>query len=300
MKVSVVQMACGENPADNLAKAGELARRAAGGGARIILLPELFERPYFCKTQRAEFYEWAQPAAENPAVLAMQKLAAELSAVLPVSFYERAGNALFNSLAVINADGALLGVYRKSHLPDGPGYQEKFYFSPGDTGFRVWETQHCRLGAAVCWDQWFPETARAMALSGAELFAYPSAIGSEPHLEAAGAPHDSSAHWQTAMRGHAAANMIPLIAANRVGCESQTDAFGREVRVHFYGESFIADECGKIVAQAARDEEDIIFAELDFAEAAKRRAAWGVFRDRRPELYGALLSLDGKQKHGQL
>ena len=288
-------MSCGESPAQNTAKAKAMARRAAKDGARIILLPELFERPYFCKTQRAEFYEYALSADENPAVRAFQKLAAELSAVLPVSFYERAGNALFNSLAIIGADGAICGIYRKSHIPDGPGYQEKFYFSPGDTGFRAWKTAHGKIGAAICWDQWFPETARAMALAGADIFLYPTAIGDEPHLDAAGTPHDSCAHWQTAMRGHAAANMTPLAAANRIGEEEQTGPFGETVRINFYGASFIADEFGKIAAQAARGKEEIIAAELDFSAAAKARAAWGIFRDRRPNLYGALMTLEGKQ-----
>ena len=292
--VAAVQMSCGESPAQNLAKAESMARRAAKNGAQIILLPELFERPYFCKTQRAEFYEYALPPEKNPAVQKIRKLAAELSAVIPVSFYERAGQALFNSLAVIDADGGMLGIYRKSHIPDGPGYQEKFYFSPGDTGFRVWQTASGAVGAGICWDQWFPEAARTMALLGADILLYPTAIGSEPHLEAAGTPHDSCAHWQTAMRGHAAANLTPLAAANRVGEESQTAPLGGEVRVSFYGESFIANEFGEIAARAARGAEEIIAAELDFAAAAKARAAWGIFRDRRPGLYGALATLEGK------
>lgn len=294
--VAVVQMSCGESPAKNIAKAESMARQAAKNGAQIILLPELFERPYFCKTQRAEFYEYALPAMENPAVQKMQKLAAELSAVLPVSFYERAGNTFFNSLAVINADGAVCGIYRKSHLPDGPGYQEKFYFSPGDTGFRVWQTMRGKIGAAICWDQWFPEAARTLALLGADILLYPTAIGNEPHLDVAGTPHDSCAHWQTAMRGHAAANLTPLAAANRIGEEKQESAFGETVRINFYGKSFIANEFGEIVAQAARGKEEIIAAELDFTAAKKTRAAWGIFRDRRPDLYGALLTFDGEKK----
>ncbi len=291
--VAIAQMPCSNDAADNLAAACLLVRQAAKDGARIILLPELFERPYFCKTQRAEFYTNATSATDNPAVLAMQKLAAELQAVIPVSFYERAGNVLFNSLAMIDADGAVMGIYRKSHIPDGPGYQEKFYFSPGDTGFKVWRTKVGNIGAAICWDQWFPEVARAMALAGADIFLYPSAIGSEPHLTAKGMAFDSSAHWQTTMCGHAAANLTPLAAANRIGVEKQEDAFGNTVEVDFYGQSFITDEYGKITANAAA-ENTIISAELDFCQNATNRAAWGIFRDRRPDLYHSLITLEGK------
>lgn len=291
--VAVLQIFCGESPSANIAKIGEMTRRAAGDGARIILPPELFERPYFCKTQRAEFHELATTAAENPAVLAMQKLSAELHIVIPVSFYERAGNVRFNSLALI-CDGAIIGIYRKSHIPDGPGYQEKFYFSPGDTGFRALSTFCGSIGAAICWDQWFPEAARAMALDGADILLYPSAIGDEPHLTAAGATADSFAHWKNAMCGHAAANIVPLAAANRIGEEEQLDAFGNTVRMKFYGGSFIADARGEVIAQASYDSEETIAAELDFGENAKTRAAWGLFRDRRPDLYGALTTLEGK------
>ena len=287
--VAALQSAFGDSPTDNINRIATLARRAAERGAHIILPPELFERPYFCKTQRAEFLRYALPVEENPAVQAMQKLAAEINVVMPVSFYERAGNALFNSVAMIDAGGALLGVYRKSHLPDGTGYQEKFYFSPGDSGFRVWRTKHGRVGVGICWDQWFPEAARVMALRGADVLLYPSAIGDEPQTPG----YDSSAHWQTAMRGHAAANILPLAAANRVGGEKQEDAFGNVVSLSFYGKSFISDEYGEIVESAGCEDGEIIAAAFDFADIAKRRAAWGVFRDRRPELYAPLLRLDG-------
>ncbi|MGI9297646.1 MAG: nitrilase-related carbon-nitrogen hydrolase [Gammaproteobacteria bacterium] len=294
--VAVLQICCEESPSANIAKIGEMARRAAADGARIILPPELFERPYFCKTQRAEFYRFASTAAENPAVLAMQKLSAELRLVIPTSFYERAGNARFNSLALV-CGGEIAGIYRKAHIPDGPGYQEKFYFSPGDTGFRALPTFCGKIGAAICWDQWFPEAARAMALDGADILLYPSAIGDEPHLTAANTgantPADSFAHWQNAMRGHAAANIVSLAAANRIGEEEQKDAFGNIVQTRFYGGSFILDSRGEVVAQASRDSEETIAAELDFAEDAKARATWGIFRDRRPDLYRALISLDG-------
>ena len=294
LTLAVVQMACVESPQDNIARAEKMARQAAADGARLILLPELFERPYFCKTQRAEFYDYALPLGDNPAVQAMQKVAAELSVVLPVSFYERAGLALFNSIAMINSDGAILGVYRKSHIPDGPGYQEKFYFSPGNTGFCVWNTSLTTIGAGICWDQWFPEAARIFALKGAQVLLYPTAIGEEPHLTAAGCGVDTSSHWQNTMRGHAAANMIPLAAANRIGQEKQTDAFGNTAQTKFYGSSFIANETGQIIAQASRDKEEIIHAEFDLSKIAAARAAWGMFRDRRPDLYQNLLSLEGK------
>lgn len=291
--VAVLQICCEDSSSANIAKVGDMARRAARDGAQIILPPELFERPYFCKTQRAEFYEFATTAEENPAVREMQKLSAELRLVIPTSFYERAGNVRFNSLALI-CEGEIAGVYRKAHIPDGPGYQEKFYFSPGDTGFRALPTFCGRIGAAICWDQWFPEAARALALDGADILLYPSAIGDEPHLTAAGAPADSFAHWQNAMRGHAAANVVSLAASNRIGEEEQKDAFGNAVQTRFYGGSFIANSRGEIIAQASHDSEEIIAAELDFCEDAKTRAAWGLFRDRRPELYRALLSLSGK------
>ena len=272
-----------------------MTRQAAKNGAKIVLPPELFERPYFCKTQRAEFYNYAAPLAENPAAQTMQKLSAELQIVIPASFYERAGNALFNSLALFSA-GDLAGVYRKSHIPDGPGYQEKFYFSPGDTGFRAMPTCCGNVGAAICWDQWFPEAARAMTMDGADILLYPSAIGEEPHLAAADKTPNSFSHWQNAMRGHAAANIVSLAAANRIGEEEQNDAFGNAVKMNFYGGSFIANSRGDIVAQASADGEETIAAEMDFGADKTARAEWGIFRDRRPDLYRALTSLDGRDK----
>ena len=290
-KCALIQSSFGGTVAENIARAQTLVRQAANDDAKIILLPELFEHPYFCKTQRADFLQYAMPAAENSAVQAMQALAAELDVVLPVSFYEHAGNARFNSVAMIDAGGEVLGIYRKSHIPDGPGYQEKFYFSPGDTGFRVWRTKHGNVGVGVCWDQWFPEAARAMALMGADVLLYPTAIGDEPHQPA----YDSSAHWQMTMRGHAAANVIPLLAANRVGEETQDDVYGNNVRMRFYGRSFITDGSGAKLKDAEDNDGVILTASFDFDDIAKQRAAWGLFRDRRPELYGALARLDGSK-----
>jgi N-carbamoylputrescine amidase len=265
----------------------DAVRDAAGQGAQIILLPELFETPYFCKDQDPRHFELARPRRDNETLARFAGLAAELAVVLPVSFFERAGPAHFNSLVVIDADGRDLGLYRKSHIPDGPGYQEKFYFNPGDTGFRVWPTRYGTLGVAICWDQWFPEAARAMALRGAEILFYPTAIGSEPQDPML----DSSGHWQRVMQGHAGANVMPLIAANRIGCE-----IGQGVEVTFYGSSFIAGPTGELIASAARDREAILVADLDLAEIARRRRAWGIFRDRRPDLYGVLHSLDGARE----
>lgn len=291
--VAVIQSSFGKTPQDNLSRALALARQAADDGAQIILLPELFERPYFCKTQRAEFLQYASPLADNPAVAAMRAFAAEKKVVLPVSFYERASVARFNSVAMIDADGGVLGVYRKSHIPDGPGYQEKFYFSPGDSGFRVWKTRYGNIGVGICWDQWFPEAARAMALLGADVLLYPTAIGEEPHAPG----YDSSAHWQTAMRGHAASNMMPLLAANRVGVERQDDVLGGEATITFYGRSFIADSYGGIVADAGGEDGAVLTADFDFAAAAAQRAEWGMFRDRRPALYKILQTLDGRTEN---
>ena len=287
--VAVLQFACGDDEAANLETAASLTREAVARGAQIVLPPELFSSPYFCKTQRADFLALATPLEESPAVARFRDLARELGVVIPVSFFERAGNARFNSLAMIDADGAVLGVYRKSHIPDGPGYSEKFYFSPGDSGFRVWRTRFAKIGAAICWDQWFPEAARAMALRGAEILLYPTAIGGEPH-----APQvDSRRHWQNAMRGHAAANLVAVAAANRIGTESQTDAFGHSVEMSFYGHSFISGADGEIVAEAGGEKAEVICAEIDLAKNEQARIEWGVFRDRRPDLYGALATLDG-------
>lgn len=282
--VAATQMACSWDRGENIARAERLVREAAARGAQIILLQELFETPYFCKDLEPKHLALALPIEENPAVRRMRAVAAELAVVLPVSVFERANNALFNTLAIIDADGKLLGAYRKSHIPDGPGYLEKFYFSPGDTGFRVWPTRYGNLSAAVCWDQWFPEAARIMALKGADLLCYPTAIGSEPLDPTL----DTRDHWQRAMQGHAAANILPVVASNRIGSET-----GASCALSFYGSSFITDQFGAKLAEAGRDEEAVITARLDFEAIRRYRLGWGVFRDRRPELYGALIGLDG-------
>ena len=277
-------MAMSENISDNVAKAEHYVREAAAGGSRIILIPELFEDEYFCKDLVADHLKRALPLDENPTITHFQKIAKELNVVLPLSVFERAGNTLFNTVVMVDADGSRMGIYRKSHIPDGPGYTEKYFFSPGDTGFRVWNTQHGRVGVGICWDQWFPEAARAMALAGAQCIIYPTAIGSEP----ADPSWDSSRHWQRVMQGHAAANIIPVMAANRVGYEK-----GSTTEITFYGSSFIAGYTGEIVAEAGRDTEEVISAEFDDAAIEALRTSWGLFRDRRPDLYGSLLSLDG-------
>ena len=289
--LAVLQMRCGDDHADNIARACDMTRQAAKNGAGIVLPPELLERQYFCKTQRAEFYQYAQKTNDNPAVKAFRELSAQLSVTVAVSFYELAENVRFNSVALVS-NGEILSVYRKSHIPDGPGYQEKFYFSPGDGGFVAQQTPHGKIGAAICWDQWFPESARIMALQNADVLLYPSAIGDEPHLK--GEQFDSAEHWQTVMRGHAAANLTPLAASNRIGEEAQNDAFGNEVRMTFYGSSFIAGARGEILAKAGRDSEETIAADFNFPNNARERAEWGVFRDRRPELYLPLTNLEGK------
>lgn len=283
--VAATQMACTWDRDENLRNAEALVREAAAQGAQIILLQELFETPYFCKDQKPEHFALARPAEDNPVLAHMSRLAAELGVVLPVSFFERAGHAYYNSLAVIDADGQSLGIYRKSHIPNGPGYQEKFYFNPGDTGFRVWHTRHGTIGAGICWDQWFPEAARAMALQGAEILLYPTAIGSEPQ----DASIDSKDHWQRTMQGHAAANIVPLLASNRIGQET-----GESCTLTFHGASFITDQTGAKVAESPRDARSIITAEFDLESIRTQRAAWGLFRDRRPDLYGALMTADGK------
>jgi N-carbamoylputrescine amidase len=281
---AATQFACSENGTENLGRAERLVRAAAGRGAQVILLQELFETPYFCKDHLASHFELARPVAGNAVLERFQALARELQVVLPYSFFERAHNAYFNSLAMIDADGALLGVYRKSHIPEGPGYHEKYYFSPGDTGFRVWPTRYGVLGVGICWDQWFPEAARCMALMGAEALLYPTAIGSEPH----DASIDSRDHWQRCMQGHAAANVMPLIASNRIGVER-----GQKYEMTFYGSSFIADPTGAKVAEADRSGEAILTVTFDLDAIRAQRHAWGVFRDRRPELYGPIMTLDG-------
>jgi N-carbamoylputrescine amidase len=269
-----------------VATAERLVRHAAGQGAQIILLQELFETPYFCQDQKQDFFGLAAPVEDHPVLRRMSTLAAELEVVLPVSFFERANNAYYNSLAMIDADGRALGVYRKSHIPDGPGYQEKYYFNPGDTGFRVFKTRYATIGAAICWDQWFPESARSMALQGAEALFYPTAIGSEPQ----DAGLDSRDHWQRVMQGHAGANLDPLIASNRIGREQ-----GDSSAITFYGSSFIAGPQGEKVVEAGREEEAVLTATFDLDKLRAARASWGLFRDRRPELYSAILTLDGSQ-----
>lgn len=283
VKAAAIQMSCVSDPVLNIKKADELVRKAAGQGADIVLLPELFERPYFCQERRYEYYEYAAPTEENPAVKHFTKLAAELGTVIPVSFYEKDGNRLFNSIAVIDADGKLLGVYRKTHIPDDHYYQEKFYFIPGDTGFKTWKTKFGTIGIGICWDQWFPETARALALNGAELIFYPTAIGSEPILGC-----DSMPHWRRCMQGHSAANIVPVIAANRYGVETVEPCEangGQKSSLKFYGSSFITDETGGIIAESSREGDDVITAEFDLDEIAANRLGWGIFRDRRPNCY---------------
>ncbi len=277
--VGVTQFASAPAPGANADRAEALVRKAAAEGAQIVLVQELFDGPYFCITQSPAHFDLALPFEGHPLIARFASLARELGVVLPVSFFERAGAVHFNSIAMVDADGRVLGIYRKSHIPQGPGYEEKYYFSPGDTGFRVWDTAFGRVGVGICWDQWFPEAARAMALMGAEVLLYPTAIGSEPPQPG----YDSQPHWETVMRGHAGANIMPLAAANRVGREVQE---GREVT--FYGSSFIADQTGALVARAGREGEAVLTATFDLDAIAELRRSWGVFRDRRPEMYGAL------------
>jgi N-carbamoylputrescine amidase len=282
-------MACSPDSAGNIARAEKLVRRAAAQGAQIILIQELFETPYFCQDEIHAHFNLAKPLSENAAIAHFTPIAKELKIVLPISVFERAGQNFFNTIVVLDADGANLGSYRKSHIPDGPGYSEKFYFSPGDTGFKIWNTHYARIGVGICWDQWFPESARIMALMGAELLFYPTAIGSEPQDPTL----DSRDHWQRTMQGHAAANLTPLIASNRTGTEPGANG----THLTFYGSSFIANETGAIIAEATRTEETILTATFDLETIAHTRASWGVFRDRRPDLYTPLLTLDGKTRH---
>lgn len=290
--VAAIQMACSWDAQANIERAERLVRQAAAQGARIILLPELFETPYFCIEQDARHLALACPVAESRAVQHFAPLARELGVVLPISFFEHAGRAYFNSIAILDADGTTLGVYRKSHIPNGPGYQEKNYFSPGDTGFRVWNTRHARIGVGICWDQWFPETARVMALMGAELFFFPTAIGSEPPPAL---PVNSREHWQRTQQGHAAANLTPLVAANRYGLERSLQN-PQQLYIRFYGSSFIADATGAKVAEAPEDADAVLTYAFDLDAVARLRDNWFVFRDRRPELYTALTTLDGQRR----
>jgi N-carbamoylputrescine amidase len=279
VKVAATQMSCSWNREEVLDKAEKLVRKAAAEGANIILLQELFETPYFCQKQKFEYFDLAKPLSENAAVKRFTEVAKELQVVLPISFYEKAGNTAFNTIAIIDADGTILGTYRKTHIPDGLPYAEKFYFTPGDTGFKVWKTKYADIGVGICWDQWFPEAARSMALLGAELLFYPTAIGSEPTLNI-----DSKSHWQHAMQGHAAANIMPVIASNRIGTETDDES-----SMKFYGSSFIADQTGTIVEEADRETESVLVHEFDLDAIAQMRREWGVFRDRRPEMYGTLM-----------
>ncbi|QFJ54898.1 N-carbamoylputrescine amidase [Pseudobutyrivibrio xylanivorans] len=281
--VAAIQMQCTTEVQKNIAKADEMLRKAASQGAQIILLPELFERQYFCQERQYEYYAFAKSVYENDAVQHFKKVAKELSVVIPVSFYEKDGNVLFNSVAVIDADGEILGVYRKTHIPDDHFYQEKFYFTPGNTGFKVWDTKYGKIGVGICWDQWFPETARTMAIEGAEILFYPTAIGSEPIIEC-----DSMPHWRRAMQGHAAANLMPVVAANRIGFEEvkpSKENGGQESALNFYGSSFMTDETGELKESASRDKEEILIHTYDLDEIAINRLSWGIFRDRRPDCY---------------
>ena len=287
--LAAVQMAMTDVIEENVAAAERLVRDAAAGGANVILLPELFEGRYFCVDQLPDHFSKAAPLDRHRTVEHFRSVAAELAVVLPLSVYERAGQATFNTVVMVDADGEVLGIYRKSHIPDGPGYTEKYYFNPGDTGFKVWHTRYGAAGVAICWDQWFPEAARVMALQGADFLMYPTAIGSEPP-----APEwDSSGHWQRVMQGHAGANLMPLVASNRVGFEQGS----ADRAITFYGSSFIADATGDKVAEAGRDDEAVITATFDLAAHRNSRAAWGLFRDRRPDLYRPILTLDGSTGH---
>lgn len=284
--VAATQMACVEDLETNLAVAERMIRTAAAQGAQVILLQELFEGPYFCQDELIENFARARPVEGHPTIEHFSALARELGVVLPISFYELAGQARFNAVAVIDADGSNLGTYRKTHIPHGFGYQEKFYFSPGDTGFKVWDTAYARIGVGICWDQWFPETARSMALKGAELLFFPTAIGTE--IGSTG--WDSAAHWQRVQQGHAGANLTPVVASNRIGTEVRQSG----TEIDFYGSSFIADEFGEKVAEADRETETVVTHTFDLDEVARHRDYWCVFRDRRPEHYGTIATLDGK------
>jgi len=282
LTVAAIQTAYGLDLADNIARTAGFIREAAAGGAQVILPSELFQGPYFCVTQEERWFATAQPWRTHPCVTALAPLAAELGVVLPISIFEREGPHYFNSVVMVDADGSLMGVYRKSHIPDGPGYMEKYYFRPGDTGFRVWDTRFGRIGVGICWDQWYPECARAMTLMGAEILLYPTAIGSEPHDPSL----DTALPWRRAMQGHAVSNVIPVVGANRIGFEpwDQYPNGGQQ----FYGSSFIADHRGDLVADLGAAEEGVLRATFDLDFLNTHRAAWGFFRDRRPDLYGAL------------
>ena len=283
VKVSAVQMRLSNCLEDNLKNAESKIREAAANGANIVLLPELFERQYFCQERRYDYYSFAKPTLENDAVKMALRLAKELNIVLLISFYEASGNCTYNTLAYIDVDGTLLGTYSKTHIPDDHYYQEKFYFTPGDTGFKVFDTKFGRIGAGICWDQWFPETARCLALNGAELIFYPTAIGSEPILNV-----DSRRHWQRVMMGHSAANIVPVIDANRFGLETvepSEENGNQKSSLNFYGSSFMTDERGEILVEASYDKEEILYQEYDLDKIKEDRLSWGLFRDRRPHCY---------------
>ena len=284
--VAATQMACSNETDKNVSNAEKLVRQAASKGAQIILIQELFESQYFCMDQKEELFELSKPFDNHPTIKKFSELAKELKVVLPVSFFEKANRAHYNSVAIVDADGSILGKYRKSHIPDGPGYQEKFYFNPGDTGFKVWNTKYAKIGVGICWDQWFPEAARSMVLSGAELLLYPTAIGGEPEDDG----FDSSDMWQRAMIGHSASNQIPVIASNRIGTEK-----GIDIENYFYGRSFVTNHVGDKIAEGSRDKEEVLIGKINLSEAETLRNVWGVFRDRRPELYKGLLNLDGSE-----
>ena len=283
VKYAGIQMQCTKSVEENIAKADKMVRKAASEGAKIILLPELFERQYFCQERNYDYYLYARSLEEDEAVNHFKKVAAELEVVLPISFYEKDVNVFYNTTAVIDADGSVLGIYRKTHIPDDHYYQEKFYFTPGDTGFKVWDTRYGRIGIGICWDLCFPETAIGMAVQGAEILFYPTAIGSEPILEV-----DSMPHWRRCMQGHAACNVIPVVAANRIGeeyVEPSDENGGQKSSLVFYGSSFVTDSTGEIVMQASRDKEEIVYGESDLDENRDLRVSWGLFRDRRPQMY---------------
>ena len=284
--VAATQMACSNETDKNVSNAEKLVRQAASEGAQIILIQELFESQYFCMDQKEELFELSKPFENHPTIKKFSELAKELKVVLPVSFFEKANRAHYNSVAIVDADGSVLGKYRKSHIPDGPGYQEKFYFNPGDTGFKVWNTKYAKIGVGICWDQWFPEAARSMVLSGAELLLYPTAIGGEPEDDG----FDSSDMWQRAMIGHSASNQIPVIASNRIGTEK-----GIDIENYFYGRSFVTNHVGDKIVEGSRDKEEVLIGKINLSEAETLRNVWGVFRDRRPELYKGLLNLDGSE-----
>lgn len=282
VKVAALQFSCSKDVQENINKAEKMVKEAADNGANIILFPELFERQYFCQEKRYDYYNYALPLEKNPAVNRFKEVAKELGVVIPVSFYERDIDRLFNTVAMIDADGSVLGIYRKTHIPDDHFYQEKFYFTPGDSGFKVFDTRFGCIGVGICWDQWFPETVRCMAVQGAEMLLYPTAIGSEPILDV-----DSNSHWRRVMQGHAAANLMPVVAANRIGVETVEpckENAGQSSSLDFYGCSFIADATGDIIA-SAKQEETILYGEFDLDALKEDRLSWGLFRDRRPETY---------------